>query len=72
MVSPDHEQHAKHLAEVLARLRDHGLVLNVENCQLGVGEVNYLGHWVTATGIKPLADRVAAIGVLNGQSPQRA
>ncbi len=61
IASPDHPQHAAHLQEVLSRLQLHGLVLNAEKCQLGVSEVDYLGHWVSATGIRPLADRTAAI-----------
>ena len=61
VASPDHEQHAVHLREVLSRLSKHGLVLNAEKCQLGVPELDYLGHHVSASGIQPIVDRVEAI-----------
>jgi len=61
VASPSHEEHVLHLKEVLTRLQQHGLVLNAEKCVLGVEQVDYLGHRVTATGISPLPDRVAAI-----------
>jgi len=55
------EEHAEHLKEVLERLRGRGLVLNGEKCVLGATEVEYLGHLVSARGIRPLPDRVRAI-----------
>ena len=61
VASPSHEQHAVHLREVLSRLSEHGLVLNAEKCQLGVPELDYLGHHVSASGIRPIVDRIAAI-----------
>jgi hypothetical protein len=41
---------------VLGRLQANGLLLNIEKCEL-----IFLGHTVSATGIAPLPDRVAAI-----------
>ncbi len=61
MASRDHVQHVEHLKEILSRLKAQGLVLNAEKCQLGVSEIDYLGHRISATGTRPLADRVAAI-----------
>jgi len=61
VASPNHQQHVHHLRSVLQRLQDHGLVLNREKCVLGASRVEYLGHVVTASGIRPLPDRVAAI-----------
>ena len=61
VASPDHKKHAEHLREVLARFSQHGLVLNAEKCQLGVNQLDYLGHRVSSSGIKPIADRVEAI-----------
>jgi len=59
----------------LQRLEEHGLVLNGEKCVLGVSEVEYLGHVVSATGVRPLPDRVEAIGQFprpaNSKSLQR-
>jgi len=61
VASTSHEEHVQHLQEVLTRLQQHGLVLNAEKCVLGVESVDYLGHQVSASGISPLPDRVAAI-----------
>ena len=61
VASSNHQEHTAHLKEVLSRLQRHGLVLNAEKCQLGVSELDYLGHHVTASGIQPIADRVATI-----------
>ena len=50
-----------HLREVLSRLQEYGIVLNGEKCLLGVPEVQFLGHMVSANGIIPLPEKVAAI-----------
>jgi len=55
------EEHTIHLTEVLERLQSKGLVLNEEKCVLGMAEVEYLGHLVSARGIKPLPERVRAV-----------
>jgi len=55
------EEHVEHLTKVLARLERHGLVLNREKCVLGVAVVEYLGHTVSTSGIRPLPARVQAI-----------
>jgi isocitrate/isopropylmalate dehydrogenase len=54
-------QHEQHLREVLTRLQQHGLVLNAEKCQFGVESIEYLGHCITASGIRPLETRLHAI-----------
>ena len=61
IASQDHTQHKKDLEAVLSRLQEHGLVLNAEKCELGRTEVKYLGHLISATGIRPLEEKVAAI-----------
>jgi Reverse transcriptase (RNA-dependent DNA polymerase) len=61
VASPDHVAHVQHLREVLQRLQDHGLVINAEKCQFGVAEIDYLGHRISASGIRPLQDRLTAI-----------
>ena len=42
-------------------MKQHGIVLNGEKCVLGVPEVQFLGHLVSARGIIPLPEKVAAI-----------
>jgi Reverse transcriptase (RNA-dependent DNA polymerase) len=61
VASPDHVTHIQHLREVLQRLKDHGLVINAEKCQFGVAEIDYLGHRISASGIRPLQDRLTTI-----------
>ena len=61
VASATEELHQQHLREVLQLFSEHGLVVNAAKCLLGVAELDYLGHHVSATGITPMADRVAAI-----------
>ena len=46
---------------VLDRLRDAGLKLKPSKCTLLQTEIQYLGHLITADGIKPLPDKLEAI-----------
>jgi hypothetical protein len=61
VASPDHRQHVRHIREVLARLQQHGLVLNAEKCQFGVSTIEYLGHRISESGIRPLETRLTGI-----------
>jgi hypothetical protein len=55
------EEHRHHLRRALHRLQENGLVINREKCVFGLPEVEFLGHRVTAGGVSPLPERVAAI-----------
>ncbi|PAA75827.1 hypothetical protein BOX15_Mlig026022g1 [Macrostomum lignano] len=55
------QQHKRNLALVLRRLKDAGLRLNKEKCKFFEDSVEYLGHRIDASGLKPLPDRVAAV-----------
>jgi hypothetical protein len=55
------QEHVQHLRQTLERLQQHGLVLNGEKCVLGQPEVEYLGHVVSASGIRPLPQNVQAL-----------
>jgi RNase H-like domain found in reverse transcriptase/Reverse transcriptase (RNA-dependent DNA polymerase)/Integrase zinc binding domain len=61
IASRNKEEHLLHLREVLGRLQDNGLVLNVAKCIWGQAEVEFLGHLVSAAGVAPLPDRVVAL-----------
>jgi cleavage and polyadenylation specificity factor subunit 1 len=61
VASANHEQHLKDLQQVLERFQQHGLVLNMEKCEVGVSELDYLGHHITPTGIRPISSRVEAM-----------
>ncbi len=61
VASPDVETHKQHLHTILQRLRQFGLVLNLEKCELGRQSVDFLGHRITAAGVAPLLKHVAAV-----------
>ena len=61
VASRNEEEHEQHLREVLGRLEQHGLVLNAEKCEWRKQQLTYLGHEVSASGIRPMADRVTTI-----------
>ena len=55
------EEHLKHLEEVFVRLRDANLKLNPKKCEFAKQEIEYLGHLVTPSGIKPCPSKVKAV-----------
>lgn len=55
------EEHWKNLRAVMAKLQDCGLRLNADKCALGMCELKFLGHVISAEGIKPDPDKVKAI-----------
>ena len=59
--SPDHDTHLTHLRKLLERFSEYSLTINLDKCKFGVSSLNYLGHHIDATGIKPIADKVQAI-----------
>lgn len=59
--STDVTQHLVDLQSVFHRLRAAGLTVNVEKCQFLHQEMRYLGHVISADGLKPDPDKVSAI-----------
>ena len=57
----DYDEHMKVLQQVLTRLQEHGLKVNPVKCEWCVKETNFLGHWLTPTGIKPWQKKIDAI-----------
>jgi hypothetical protein len=55
------EEHLAALRAVFERLRDHGLTLGAEKCHLCTSSVRFLGHLVTADGIRPDPIKIDAI-----------
>jgi hypothetical protein len=49
--------HVKHLEEVFKRLRKFNLKLKLRKCFLGHESVEFLGHLVTSSGIRPHPDK---------------
>ena len=61
VASPDRKTHLEHLRAVLQRLQENGLVLNKSKCQFFCQKVEFLGLKITAGGVAPLPDQLAAV-----------
>ncbi|XP_076278431.1 uncharacterized protein LOC143208168 [Lasioglossum baleicum] len=69
VASSSEEEHAEHLRVVFQRLNEHYLRVNPSKCVFGVSEIEFLGHTINSSGIKPLASKVEAIN--NFPEPKR-
>ena len=61
IASKSPEEHTTHLDLLFERLRNHGIVINAANSVFGVPELEFLGHWLDFSGIRPLPSKVQAI-----------
>ncbi|GBG83939.1 hypothetical protein CBR_g37811 [Chara braunii] len=57
------DEHVEHLRTVLEWLRQAKYKANRDKCEFAQQELEYLGHYVTLQGIRPLADKIEAIRV---------
>ncbi|GBG68868.1 hypothetical protein CBR_g3565 [Chara braunii] len=57
------DEHVEHLRTVLERLRQTKYKANRDKCEFARQELEYLGHYVTPQGIRPLADKIEALRV---------
>ena len=55
------EEHDRCLTAVLARIKDAGLILNMEKCQFNRTNIKFLGQVVDGAGIRPDPDKIVAI-----------
>ncbi|GBG78012.1 hypothetical protein CBR_g25946 [Chara braunii] len=55
------KEHVAHLDKVLSVLRQHKFKINGEKCEFGCTRVLYLGHEISAEGLKPDDAKVASI-----------
>ena len=53
--------HLQKVEQVLARLQEAGLKINIQKSAFCRKECEYLGYWITRNGIKPLSKKVEAI-----------
>jgi hypothetical protein len=59
--SDTHERHLQILEQVLERLQQNHLKINLEKCIFGNKEVSYLGFTLMPEGIKPGKNKLKAI-----------
>ena len=59
--SPDWESHLQHLQEVFSILRHQQLYLKASKCTFGATEIEYLGHFISAEGVRTDPSKIAAI-----------
>ncbi|GBG92431.1 hypothetical protein CBR_g55368 [Chara braunii] len=57
------DEHVEHLRTVLERLRQAKYKANRNKCEFARQEMEYLGHYMTPQGIRPLADKIEVIRV---------
>ena len=58
VASRNRQEHLLHLQEVFRRLKQAGLILKLAKCTFGQPSVEFLGHQVCRSGIRPLAAKV--------------
>lgn len=59
--SDNFNDHARHLEQVFARLKEYNLKIRLEKCSFARDSVSYLGHVITAHGVSPDPDRIKTI-----------
>jgi transposase InsO family protein len=59
--SESEEQHLLHLRTVFERLDKYGFVINPEKCEFMQSEITFLGHRLSAGGMAPVVEHVAAV-----------
>jgi hypothetical protein len=59
--SKNHAEHQEKLEKRFCRLRNTGLKANINKCEFGSNNVNYLGYILTPLGILPGADKLKAV-----------
>ena len=61
LTKSDWPDHLDKLEKVLQKLQQAGLKVNAKKSFFGHAELEYLGYWVTRTGIQPVPKKVTAI-----------
>ena len=58
IASSSDEEHSDHLHQLFSRLTEYGLRIHPDKCLLGVKQLEFLGHRITASGIHALPKKV--------------
>ena len=61
VASKDEAKHRRHLETIFQRLADNGITINAAKCLFTVNSLDFLGHHISSTGIRPMAAKVADI-----------
>lgn len=67
--STSFDDHISHLRQVLSRMREHGIKLRPNKCELFKREVRYLGQLVSGEGVKIDPQDLAAVIALKEKEP---
>ena len=59
--SASEKEHKHHLTLVLERFKEYAVMMNPSKCELGVTQLNFLGHRINSQGIWPLPGKVRVI-----------
>ena len=61
VASSSSEDHKQHLQQLFTQLSDYGLLINSGKCEFGKFELDFLGHRISKTGIRPLEEKVQVV-----------
>lgn len=54
-------EHDDRLAQLMQRIREYGILLNEEKCVFNTPRIEFVGHELSADGIRPMESKMAAI-----------
>lgn len=55
------KEHDERLNCVLKRIKNFNVKLNYDKCVFGASQINFLGHHLSADGIRPMASKISAV-----------